>query len=87
MQCNYIDVTRSSKSVKFERMRFVRVYQYGTGEESLQYVSWINLMVRYWLVDVGTDGIIVIHVILNKLGMMASSGLMWLTLGISVECL
>ena len=47
-------------------MRFVKVYQYGTGEESLQNISWTNLKVRYRPLDPGTEGIIVLHIILNK---------------------
>jgi len=68
-------------------MKFVKVYQHGTVEESLQNVSWTTLKVRDQLVDLGTDGKIVLHIILNKLGMMASSGLIWLTLRTSLECL
>jgi len=64
----------------FERMKFVKVYQHGTVEESVNNVSWTTLKVRVQLVGLGTDGIIVLHIILNKLCMMASSGLIWLSL-------
>ena len=64
----------------------LRYSKHGTGEESEQYVSWTTLKVRDQLVDLCTDVIIQLHIILNKLGMMASFGLIWLTLGTSLDC-
>ena len=49
----------------------LRYIKHCTGEEILKYVRWTNLKARDKLVDLGTNGIIVLHIILNKLDMMA----------------
>ena len=60
--------------------------KHGRGEESVQYDSWTTLKVRDLLVDLDTDGIILLQIILYKLSMIVSSGLIWLTLGTSLDC-
>ena len=43
----------------------------GTGEEILKYVGWTTLKARDQLVGLDTNGKIGLHIILNKLDMMA----------------